>query len=167
MSKEDEAALEWIKHVDGVKVFPKWPAHIRQYLRTFEKNRRVQEHMRTAKEGQDLLNKLNAVIQQPSATVFAANIQDPPQMPVIPPQAMHNNPHVIVGGTAVGVLPSTSIGQKRKQRVRGQDRNVRAPRSCGRCKKNGGEFSLICPGRCGRTTCTYFDEDGKERGVQE
>ena len=77
------------------------------------------------------------------------------------------SPHVIVGGTAVGVLPSTSIGQKRKQRVRGQDRNVRAPRSCGRCKTNGGEFSLICPGRCGRTHCKYFDEDGKERGLQE
>ena len=59
---------------------------------------------------------------------------------------MHINPHVIVGGTAVGVLPFPlmSIGQKRKQRVRDQDRNVRAPRSCGHCKKNGWEFSLIC-----------------------
>jgi len=66
MSKEDKAALEWIKHVDGLTVFPKLPAHMQQYLWTFEKNRRVQEHMRTAEEGQDLLNELNAVIQQRS-----------------------------------------------------------------------------------------------------
>jgi len=32
MSKEDKAALEWIKHVDGLTVFPKLPAHMQQYL---------------------------------------------------------------------------------------------------------------------------------------
>ena len=49
---------------------------------------------------------------------------------------------------------------------RGRDTNERARRSCQRCTRNGGGDPVTCPGRTGRGTCVYFDENNKPRDAR-
>ena len=39
----DDMALEWIKSVDGKKIFPKLPAQLRMYYKSWERNTRIKE----------------------------------------------------------------------------------------------------------------------------
>jgi hypothetical protein len=39
----DDMALEWIKNVDGKKKFPKLPAQLRMYYKSWERNTRIKE----------------------------------------------------------------------------------------------------------------------------
>ncbi len=142
MLNEEMAAIKWFKFVDGVKIFPKLPVHIRLHREVFERNRRVKECVRRAKQGQDLLNELNNTLTS-AAWAFLDPIINPEQMPLMPPQAMHNAPYVIIGGTAIGVIPVSS-GQKRKKGERGSDDEVRNRRTCARCKEFGGNDWELC-----------------------
>ena len=38
MLNKEMAAIEWCKFVDGVKIFPKLPVHIRLHREVFERN---------------------------------------------------------------------------------------------------------------------------------
>ncbi len=110
MLNEEMASIEWCKYVDGVKIFPKLPVHIRLHREVFERNRRVKECVRQAKQGQNLLNELNKTITITSAAsgALANPIINPEPVPLMPPQAMNNHPYVITGGTAVGVIPMSN-----------------------------------------------------------
>ncbi len=116
MLNEEMASIKWCKYVDGVKIFPKLPVHIRLHCEVFERNRHVKECVRQAKQGQDLLNELNKTITITLAAsgALANPIINPEPMPLMPPQAMNNHPYVITGGTAIGVIP-TSNEQKSKR----------------------------------------------------
>ena len=43
---------------------------------------------------------------------------------------------------------------------RGKDKNTRRKRTCKRCLRFQGGDPVHCPGRTGRGTCIYFDENG-------
>jgi hypothetical protein len=92
--------------------------------------------VRRAKQGQDLLNELNNTLTS-AAWAFSDPIINPEQMPLMPPQAMHNAPYVITDRTAIGVIPVSS-GQKRMKGERGPDVEVCNRRTCARCKEFGG-----------------------------
>jgi len=58
-TNENSMALEWTKHLDGVKIFPKLPVHLRNYRQRFDRNRRVKNAFKQAKAKRDLLSELN------------------------------------------------------------------------------------------------------------
>jgi hypothetical protein len=126
----------------------------------------LSECVRRAKQGQDLLNELNNTLTS-AASAFFDPIINPEQMPLMPPQAMHNAPYVITGGTVIGVIPMSS-GQKCKKGERGPDVEVHNRRNCARCKEFGGnDWELLkynCDGRYwSQNRCNYFDKDGRRK----
>jgi hypothetical protein len=50
-------ALKWIESVDGISVFPKLEAQLRQYCRSWERNQRIKNAMEKMKKTSDLLAK--------------------------------------------------------------------------------------------------------------
>ena len=59
-TNENSMALEWTKHLDGVKkIFPKLPVHLRNYRQRFDRNQRVKNAFKQAKARRELLSELN------------------------------------------------------------------------------------------------------------
>jgi len=56
---EEDMALKWMEYVDGVTVFPKLPAQLRQYHKKWERNRRVQKAAESMKSDLEVLKALN------------------------------------------------------------------------------------------------------------
>ncbi len=52
-------ALQWMKHVDGVEIFPKLPAHLRTHLQRHDHNLRVRRATREMKATVEQLRQLN------------------------------------------------------------------------------------------------------------
>jgi hypothetical protein len=162
MGNAEEAAIEWCKYVDGVNVFPKLPVHIRVHREAFMRNQRVKNCIELARTGQAKLDELNSAVKPLASNLTPAAI--PASMPAIQPNAMHNDEYIVTAGTGVGNLPSPSI--KRKRGERGQDKNRRRARRCGRCVENNGQHAEMCAGRGGRggvDNCQYFRVDGNPK----
>ena len=165
---EDEAAIAWCKFVDGVNIFPKLPVHIRIHREAFQRNQRVKNCVEKAKAGKDMLDKLNRALQtaKPAAV---DRVAEPDTLPVVHPQAMHNLPYVIAGGTAIGTVPTPSVKRRNGERGPDNPNKKRRPRRCGRCLLNKGkehplpmpdDVETKCKGR-GRTrdNCQYWNSD--------
>ncbi|EJK48190.1 hypothetical protein THAOC_33036 [Thalassiosira oceanica] len=72
--KDDhEMAVWWCSKVDGEKVFPKLPVHIRLYRKKWQKNRRVVDCVNRAKKSSDLLTSLNNALRPDTVETGAAN----------------------------------------------------------------------------------------------
>ena len=99
-------------------------------------------------------------IQPQVQTWPAVNVPPPLQQPL--PQALHNAPYSIVGGTIIGENPLVGVPQKL---TRGQDK-VRGGRvrTCRRCthEHSGSDGAKdnahTCPGRAQSRYCYYFDD---------
>ena len=165
---EDEAAIAWCKFVDGVNIFPKLPVHIRIHREAFQRNQGVKNCVEKAKAGKDMLDKLNRALQtaKPAAV---DRVAEPDTLPVVHPQAMHNLPYVIAGGTAIGTVPTPSVKRRNGERGPDNPNKKRRPRRCGRCLLNKGkehplpmpdDVETKCKGR-GRTrdNCQYWNSD--------
>ena len=155
---DDGAVLAWIKHVDGVNIFPKLQVHWRIHKKSFERNQRVRSCTKEAKSGKEKLDELNAALMQNGTTPVPINIPEP--MPTIQAQAMHNLPYVSTGGTMVGRPPEPSRKQKS---VRGLDTKTRAKRRCGLCLQSGDPNTNCEKGRGGRALCEYWNENGTRK----
>ena len=59
---EYKMAQEWCKYVDGINIFPKLPVYLRNYYKTWERNRRKKDAVEGAKDGVTKLNELNAAL---------------------------------------------------------------------------------------------------------
>ena len=153
---EDKAAIEWCKYVDGVKIFPKLPVHIRIHCDEFERNQRVRNCVERAREGQEVLEELNDVIQ-PVAPAVEENVVDPEALPEMNAQAMHNSPYVVTNGTAVGDVPNPT--PKRKIGERGRDRKQRAPRPCSLCSELSSHTRYNCKRKGNPKYCEYWELD--------
>ena len=155
MDDPEAAAIEWCKLVDGVDIFPKLPVHIRIHRESFQRNQRIKNCIEFARSGQEKLNELNDALRP----VIAANSEPtvrPEALPLIDPNAMHNLPYVVTGGTAVGALPIPMQSNKRKVGQRGKDKKQRRPKRCSRCVENGGQYASECAGRGGAVLCEYY-----------
>lgn len=62
---DDEMAIEWTKHVDGIHIFPKLPVHIRLHREEWERNQRIRDALEKNKAGKDKLRELNAATNAP------------------------------------------------------------------------------------------------------
>ena len=162
---DHEMALSWCHHVDGVKIFPKLPVHIRTYHKKWQKNRRIKDCMEKAKGGVDLLDQLNKALQpcstRPTALlpVLKPSAIDPPTL-----QAQHNESYSMVGGIMIGDAGNmeTCVPARRS---RGSDRgSTKRKRKCTICEQNGGMHMYECGGQGGgKKRCDYFDQQGKRR----
>ena len=54
-----QQALEWVKGVNGVDIFPKLPVHLRDYCERFEQNARARQAYDDARESRESLDSLN------------------------------------------------------------------------------------------------------------
>ena len=155
MDDPEAAAIEWCKLVNGVDIFPKLPVHIRIHRESFQRNQRIKNCIEFARSGQEKLNELNDALRP----VIAANSEPtvrPEALPLIDPNAMHNLPYVVTGGTAIGALPIPIQSNKRKVGQRGKDKKQRRPKRCSRCVENGGQYASECAGRGGTVLCEYY-----------
>ena len=55
----DNMALVWCRYVDGKGLFPKPPVHLRTHHKTWERNERAREAVRTAAAGEVVLGQIN------------------------------------------------------------------------------------------------------------
>jgi hypothetical protein len=105
----DQAAVDWLKYVDGKNIMPKLPSHMRTHDEAWSKNRRVKDCVRNARAGKEKLDELNATISPP-VTLREAEL--PQAMPQPAAQALDNGPYQLVGGVLVGSDP---VPTKRKR----------------------------------------------------
>eukprot|EP00956_Cyclotella_meneghiniana_P003609 scaffold4428_cov57-Cyclotella_meneghiniana.AAC.1 len=158
MDNPEAAAIQWCKLVNGVDIFPKLPVHIRIHKESFQKNQRIRDCVELARSGQEKLNELNNALRP----IVAANSDPavrPEALPLINPNAMHDLPYVVTGGTAIGILPTPVQLNKRKIGQRGKDKQTRRPKRCTRCVENGGQYAEECKGRGGAVHCQYYDDN--------
>ena len=108
----EEASIAWCKLVDGIRVFPKLPVHIRSHKEAFERKQCVRNCVKRAECGQKLLDELNKATK-PKLSENAEAVKCAEAMPAIHPDARHDLPYVITAGTAIGNIPDEGKGRKR------------------------------------------------------
>jgi hypothetical protein len=57
----DCMSMEWLKHVDGINVFPKLPVYLRTHFAAWQRNQRVRDAVETAASGKEILTALNSM----------------------------------------------------------------------------------------------------------
>ena len=143
---EDDAAISWCKYVDGVRILPRFPVHIRIHKATFERNQRVKNCVEKAREGRKILDELNSVLK-PDLQNNEDPTPYPKPLPIVYANATQNSQYVTTVGTTIGNLPTPS-----KKRIWGdqeKDRlgTKRKPCQCRRYTDNKGECPLEFKGR--------------------
>ncbi|CAJ1964152.1 unnamed protein product [Cylindrotheca closterium] len=72
-------ALEWVKSVDGVNIYPKLPVHLRNYCVTFNRNARARQAFADAQESREILAALNEALCPGIEGIDGTDVQDTPQ----------------------------------------------------------------------------------------
>lgn len=137
----NQAAVDWLKYVDGVNIMPKLPSHMRTHDEAWSRNRRVKDCVRNARGGKEKLDELNAIISpqfEGAAPLREAEL--PQAMPQPKVQALDNVPYQLVGGVLIGNDP---VPTKRKRLNR-----------CRVCEVLG------CAGATNRSYCPLRKEQG-------
>ena len=131
---DEQLAMEWCRCVEGTCVFPKSPAHLRNCRDEWERNRRVRDAARDAKEGNDSLKESNNTLcpqetrdnkESEESDLLPDTEENDTVVPVWPaPQAplpmerpsfsaRHNFPITAVAGTQTGSNPCKTHTKKR------------------------------------------------------
>ena len=155
---EDDAAVEWCKLVDGVKIHAKLPVHLRVYRERWERNRRIKDAVKRAKSGSEKLKELNAALVPECDERQNVSQQEaiPAQrLPAVTTQAITTEPYVITARTSIGNLPSDPPHIS-KSGKRGKDRQPRSGRKCKACTACNGKDASTCRGRGGVMLCRNF-----------
>ena len=167
LGDDEKAAIAWCKKVDGVKIMPKLPVHMRTHREAFKRNQRVRDSVTQAEKGQSALDKLNEVIK--SAKPTTSTVAMPPAMPTLDSEAADQSSNKVIAGVVTGDLPESEAKQ-RKRGQRGPDVNgsrefqKRGPRKCKLCEQwLALDHMMKCPGRGGVAKCDLFDTEGKRR----
>jgi hypothetical protein len=157
----EQMALNWVKHVDGVDVFPKLPVYLRTYFTTWTRNQAAKNAMAKAKPAAALLQQVidKTRHKQSEEQEEGGNGQLAPATPnqyseMPQPKVIVVEPTEprIVGNVAISVplseagagagavldpppppLPVPEV--KKKTGDRGRDKDQRARRRCMRCVK--------------------------------
>ena len=69
----DKMALEWCKHVDGSRVFPKLPVYLRKHHAKWKQNERTRQAVKKAAPGEEVLKKINVETQRDFLGVAASD----------------------------------------------------------------------------------------------
>ena len=167
----EQMAIEWCKYVDGIHVWPKLPVYLRTYHKQFQRNQRVKDAVSKAKTGAEKLKMLNKEASS-GLSPATASAHLPSTMPQAPSVARRDDSLVLVGGSAVGGVPLTLPGKrKRKNGERSGDKKKRADRRCTNCQKHKlpDEDARVCPGRAPSGKCLHapFENDAGGRGSGE
>mmetsp|Transcript_29129 Transcript_29129/g.49666 ORF Transcript_29129/g.49666 Transcript_29129/m.49666 type:complete len:1097 (+) Transcript_29129:786-4076(+) len=152
---DKKAAIDWCAFVDGQKIMPKLPCHIRTYIRKWERNQRSKDLFERSKSGREKLAELNS-IELTSAAAHNQPIPLPPVMPQPKPAAMHNQPYTIVANSLIGQIPASHVKRKRGGRGKDKDGRQRRQRRCLTCVAHEGPHFETCRGRWPRGTCRYY-----------
>ena len=152
---DKKAAIDWCAFVDGQKIMPKLPCHIRTYIRKWERNQRSKDLFERSKSGREKLAELNS-IELPSAAARSQPITLPPAMPQPNPAAMHNQPYTIVANSLIGQIPASQVSNRKRGRGRDKEGTVRKRRRCLTCVAQEGPHFETCSGRWPRSTCQYY-----------
>lgn len=151
---DTKAAIDWCAFVDGQKIMPKLPCHIRVYIRTWMNNQRSKDVLKRSKSGREKLDELNSIEQADAAP--NQPIPLPPAIPQPQPGAMHNDPYTIVANSVIGEIPISQVA-KRKRGNRGKDKvEKRRPRRCRMCLEMGGLNFATCKGRWPNGKCEHY-----------
>lgn len=151
-----KAAIDWCSLVDGQKIMPKIPCHIRTYIRTWLRNQRSKELFERSKSGREKLDELNSIEQTNAAAATNPPIPLPPTIPQPQPIAMHNEPYTIVANSLIGEAPASRVKRSRGDRGKDKEGTTRKKRRCLTCVEKGGPNFATCKGRTSRGTCEYF-----------
>jgi len=164
LDDDEKAAIAWCKHVDGVKIMPKLPVHMRTHREAFKRNQRVRDSVARAEKGQSALDKLNEVIK--SAKPSTPAVAMPASMPSLNSEAADQSSNKVVAGVVTGDLPE-SEATERKRGERGPDKGNRKRRGtkkkCSLCAQWCPGHMEKCTGRGGSAKCDLFDIDGSRR----
>ncbi len=180
----EQMAVDWVKEVDGVDVFPKLPVYLRTYYATWTRNQAAKNAMEQAKPAAALLQQViektrykQSEEEEQPAPAAPKQYQPMPQpkVVVVEPDAAR-----IVGNIAISV-PSTEEAEQQQQppgggvapaaggagagrKPRTKDKKPRNPRRCMTCVKWGGDDDTTatkCKGRASGGTCQHWTEGGE------
>jgi hypothetical protein len=187
----EQMALDWVKKVDGVDVFPKLPVYLRTYYATWTRNQAAKNAMEQAKPATALLQQVIEKTRhkqseeqeqggsgQPApAAPKQYETMPQPKVVVVEPEEPR-----IVGGVGISVPPSTEEGEpvpelrlppapmQKKIGQRGKDKvGQRATRRCTRCIKFSeaaeGDGTVLpkCKGAAKADKCQHWTAEGKSK----
>lgn len=151
---DEDAAIKWCEYVDGIKIFPKLPVHIRNHRERFERGQRIRRGRAeaTAGPGNAMLRQLNTAL----ASSQLSTVQNPAPFSDPKPQALREEEYTTVGGMGVGNIPVTAPAAKVDKRKGRKDKKKRAGRTCKKCRRNRCLASEYCPGRASTGTCQFY-----------
>ena len=125
LDDDEKAAIAWCRHVDGVKIMPKLPVHMRTHREAFKRNQRVRGSVASAAKGQSALDRLNDVIK--SAKPSTPAVAMPAAMPTLNSKAVDQSSNKVVAGVVTGDLPESEAKQRNSGK-RGPDKMSRKRR---------------------------------------
>ena len=183
----EQMALNWVKHVDGVDVFPKLPVYLRTYFTTWTRNQAAKNAMAKAKPAAALLQQVidKTRHKQSEEQEEGGNGQLAPaapkqyeQMPQPKVIVVEPTEPRIVAGVGISRPPSTEEVEPvpgphlptapMQQRKRGKDRAVRC-RRCKRCvqfnkaAEGSGTELPKCKGNAKVEKCEHWTAQGKSK----
>jgi len=165
LDDDEKAAIAWCKHVDGVKIMPKLPVHMRTHREAFKRNQRVRDSVARAEKGQSALDKLNEVIK--SAKPSTPAVAMPAALPTLGSEAADRSSNKVVADVVTGDLPESEAKQQNSGK-RGPDKKHRKScqgftKRCKLCTQWAPDHMMECTGRGGLAKCDLFDSDGSQR----
>ena len=163
----DQLALDWMDHVDPDKnIFPKYPAYIRTYANTHEKNTLVavaaELNKSSTTAAHDMLNKstdklMNEAKEEDTAEPppkrtklypLFQSVQNRKPLEPAPTPLKPTNPKAIIVGNHTINATEIPISTSREVGQRGPDLETRKKRECKRCGKKK------CPGAWRKNACS-------------
>ena len=161
---DEKAAIAWCKHVDGAKIMPKLPVHMRTHREAFQRNQRVRDAVTRAEKGQSALDKLNKVIKSAKQSQSASTVVMPAAMPTLNSEASDHSPNKVIAGAVTGDLPeSEAMSGKRGPDKQPRKRRQGVPKMCKLCQQWAPDHMMKCTGRGGSAKCDMFDLEGNRR----
>ena len=111
LDDDEKAAIAWCKRVDGVKIMPKLPIHMRTHREALKRNQRVRDSVARTEKGQSALDRLNDVIK--SAKASAPAVAMPSAMPTLNSEAIDQSSNKVVADVVTGDLPESEAKQRK------------------------------------------------------
>jgi len=175
------AAIHWNRTiVDGVKLMPKLPVHIRTHRDRYRRSRRIRAMHQKTKNACKKLSTINEITYNsaqtlnptgPAGEAAAQGTEDlttltgtgfaqiplPPAFTLPDLMSLHPAPYSRVHASTIGEVPQPPTKKRKERSDKGKQRNKLKPRRCMGCVRNGGQHYDTCSGRFPRGKCQFFN----------